>query len=280
MLGLFGTLDMAARSLSVQQEEMTISGQNLANVNNPAYAEEQLDVSESTPLETPIGGEGTGIQMTGIASLRDPLLDSQIQAEASTAGSLTAQQTNLQNAEAYLNEQISSSSSSATPDSPNGLASDLSNLFGSFQSLSTNPSDLSLRQTAVQSAQQVAAQFNQVSTQLSTVQADLNTSVQNDVASSNQDLSTIATLNGQIAAAEASGGSADQLVDQREKTLEHLAYSGQFLRHRPDQRDGRCQRGRGDPWFPAALSPTTCKRRPMATATCRCRRKMRALRST
>jgi len=219
---------MAARSLSVQQEEMTISGQNLANINNTAYADEQLAVSDSTPLETSIGDEGTGVQMTGITESRDSMLDSQIQTEAGTSGSLTAQQSNLQNAEAYLDEQISASSSSTAPDSPNGLAANLSNLFNSFQSLSTDPSDLSLRQTAVQSAQQVAAQFNQVSTQLSTVQADLNTSVQNDVASSNQDLSEIANLNSQIVAADGAGGSADQLVDEREQTLENLAGLANF----------------------------------------------------
>jgi flagellar hook-associated protein 1 FlgK len=228
MVGLFGTLDIGANSLAVQQEEMTISGQNLANVNNTSYADEQLDVSDATPLETPIGEEGTGVQMTGISESRDPLLDSQIQAEASVTGSLTAQQTYLQNAEGYLGEQITSSSSSATPDSPNGLAADLSNLFDSFQSLSTDPSNLSSRQTAVQSAQQVAAQFNQVSKQLSTVQADLNSSVQTDVTSANQDLNTIATLNQQIVEAQANGGSADQLVDQREQTLENLAGLANF----------------------------------------------------
>jgi flagellar hook-associated protein 1 FlgK len=223
MLGLLGTLDVAARSLAVQQEEMEISSQNLANVNNTAYADEQLVVTESTPLDTPFGQEGTGAQAVSISSARDPLLDNQITAEASVTGSLSAQQSNLQNAEAYLDEQISSATSSAAPESSNGLAASLSNLFDSFQSLSTDPANLSLRQTAVQSAQQLAAQFNQVSAQLSTVQADLNTSVQNDVASSNQDLDTIATLNRQIAVAQASGASADQLVDQREQTLENLA---------------------------------------------------------
>jgi flagellar hook-associated protein 1 FlgK len=228
MLGLFGTLDVAARSLSVQQEEMALAGQNVSNANNTAYADEQLEVSEATPVDTPFGEEGTGAQITGITDTRDALLDSQIQAEASTSGSLSAQQTNLQNAEAYLDEQVTSSSSSTADDSPNGLAADLSNLFDSFQSLSNDPGDLSLRQTAVQSAQQVATQFNQVSTQLSTVQADLNTSVQNDVASSNQDLSSIASLNKEIVAAQAGGGSADQLVDQREETLENLAGLANF----------------------------------------------------
>ena len=219
---------MSARSLAVQQEEMTVSGQNLANVNNNNYSEEQLEVSESSPLETTFGDEGTGDQINGISNSRNPLLDGQIQAEASTSGSLTAQQTSLQYAEAYLDEQISSSSSSPTADSPNGLAADMSNLFDSFQSLSNDPGDLSLRQTAVESAQQVTAQFNQVSAQLSTVQANLNTSVQNDVGSANQDLSSIATLNQQIVAAQASGGSADQLVDQREQTLENLAGLANF----------------------------------------------------
>ena len=69
----------------------------------------------------------------------------------------------------------------------------------------------------------MAAQFNQVSTQLASVQAGLNTSVQNDVNSSNQDLSTIATLNAQIVAAQSGGGSAQPLIDQREQALEDLA---------------------------------------------------------
>jgi flagellar hook-associated protein FlgK len=93
---------MGARSLSVQQQEMDISGQNLANVNNTSYADEQLVVSESDGLETPIGEEGTGVQSTGITETRNALLDGQIQTEASTTGSLTAQQGSLQNAEAYL----------------------------------------------------------------------------------------------------------------------------------------------------------------------------------
>ena len=163
------------------------------------------------------------MQATGITENRNPLLDSQIQAEASVTGSLTAQQGNLQNAEAYLDEQISTTSSSASPDSANGLANGLSNLFNSFSSLANDPSDLSLRQTTVQSAQQVAAQFNQVSSQLSTVQSDLNTSVQNDVASGNQDLNTIATLNQQISRGADLRRQRRPLVDQREQTLENLA---------------------------------------------------------
>jgi flagellar hook-associated protein 1 FlgK len=69
----------------------------------------------------------------------------------------------------------------------------------------------------------VTNQFNQVSASLSQVQSNLNTSIQNDVASVNQDLGQIATLNKQIMVAQAGGGTADDLVDTREQTIENLS---------------------------------------------------------
>lgn len=221
MLGLFGTLNLGARSLSVQQEGMEVTGQNLANVNNTAYSRQQLVIQPSTPLQTPIGQEGTGAEAVGISQARDSLLDIQIQSEASATGSLNSQQQALQNAETYLGEQITNTSSGTS--SPSGLTADLANLFNAFQSVSTAPTSLSQRQSLVASAQQLSTQFNQVSSQLGNVRSQLNQSVQNDVTTANQDLTTIATLNQQIIQATASGGSANDLVDKREQTIEDLA---------------------------------------------------------
>jgi flagellar hook-associated protein 1 FlgK len=222
MLSLFGVLNMGGQSLSVQQEGTAIAGQNLANVNNPAYADEQLEVQEATPLDTTTGQEGTGVEAVSITSLRDALLDAQIAAEGSVTGSLTSQQSALQQAEVYLNEQLSSSSSSGAASS-NGLAADLSGLFSSLQTLSTDPNNIPDRQAVIQSAQQVTEQFNQVSSGLDTVTSGLNTSIQNGVTASNQDLSQIASLNQQIMEAQDAGGTADQLVDEREQTIENLS---------------------------------------------------------
>ena len=219
MLGLFGTLDLASRSLATQQEGTAVAGQNMANVNNPAYAREQLVVQTSAPLETPAGEEGTGADVVSITEVRDGLLDNQIQSENSATGSFTAQQSALQNAEAYLGEQLTNTSG-ASAASTDGLAAKLSNLFNSFSSLTTGAGDPA---TVVQSAQEVATQFNQVSANLSQVRGNLNTSIQNDVASSNQDLSDIAALNQQIVLAEAGGGTANDLVDERQQKIENLA---------------------------------------------------------
>jgi flagellar hook-associated protein 1 FlgK len=221
MLGLFGALNLASRSLATQQEAMSVAGQNMANVNNSAYAREQAVIQTSASISTPAGQEGTGADVVSITEVRNSLLDNQIQSENSVTGSFTAQQTALQNAEAYLGEQLSStSSSSSATSSSNGLAAMLSNLFNSFSSMTTDAGDSA---TVVQAAQAVTNQFNQVSANLSQVRSNLNTTIQNNVASCNQDLNQIATLNQQIVQAEAGGGTANNLVDTREQTIENLA---------------------------------------------------------
>jgi flagellar hook-associated protein 1 FlgK len=221
MLGLFGTLDLGSNALSVQEEAMEVTGQNLANVNTTGYARQQLVTQAATPLQTSIGQEGTGVEATGISQSVDSLLDSQIQSETSVSGSLNAQQQALQNAETSLNEQIANTSNGTS--SPSGLTADLSSLFSSFQSLSTDPANLSERQSVVASAQQLSTEFNQVSSQLGTVNDQLNQSIQSGVTSANQDLTQIASLNQQIIQAQADGGSANDLDDEREQAIDDLA---------------------------------------------------------
>jgi flagellar hook-associated protein 1 len=221
MLGLLGTLDLAASSLSVQEEAMEVTGQNLANVNNPAYTRQQLEIQSATPLQTPIGEEGTGVEATGISQASDALLNSQIQAENSVNSSLTAQATALQDAETNLNEQITNTANGTA--SPSGLTADIASLFNAFQSVSTDPTDLTERQSLIASAQELTGQFNEVSTQLGQVGTQINQSIQSGVTSANQDLAQIANLNQQIVQADADGGSANDLSDQREAAIEDLS---------------------------------------------------------
>jgi len=227
MLSLFGILNMAAGSMQTEQEGVAVSGQNMANVNNPAYADEQVAIQATTPLQTNAGMEGTGAEVTAITEIRDALLDQQIQGSTSSTGSLNAQQTALQYVQNLLGEQLSDSSgtaSAANVGSTGGLDSDLSGLFSALQTLSTDPSSLTNRQAVISAAQQLSSQFNQVDQSLSTLNTQLNQSVQTDVTSANQLISQIAALNKQIVEAQAaSGGSANDFIDEREQDIESLS---------------------------------------------------------
>jgi flagellar hook-associated protein 1 len=228
MMNLFNILNLGAGSLDAETQATSVTGQNLANVSNPAYSRQRVDFTASTPLNTPVGQEGTGVTVTAIQQITDALLNTQIQAEAGVTGSLNSQQTALQTAESALAEQISNTSTSGSDSSPNGLAADLSNLFNALQSLSTSPSDVSLRQGVIAAAQQVTTQFNQVASSLTNLTTTINSSIDSDVSSANQDLSQIASLNQQIVQAQNIGGTANELIDTREQVLEDLASKVNF----------------------------------------------------
>jgi flagellar hook-associated protein FlgK len=90
---------------------MAVSGQNVANANNHGLRGRAVNFQDNPSLETPAGEEGTGVTAGSITEVRNSLLDSQITAENSVTGSYTAQQSALQNAEAYLGEQLTNTSS-------------------------------------------------------------------------------------------------------------------------------------------------------------------------
>ena len=227
MPGLFGMLNVGARALQAQQEGVAVAGQNLANVNNPAYARQRLTLQTSTPTMGGMGPEGTGVDAVAITQLRNTFLDSQIRSETSVMGFLQSQQTALQYTTAGLGEQLAGSASTGGTNgvgSSGGLADDLSGLFNAFQDLTTAPASLTNRQAVISEAQQLAAQFNQVDQRLGVVHDQLNQSVQSDVSNANQLLSGIAGLNQQISDSEAtSGGVANDLRDLRQQKLEDLA---------------------------------------------------------
>lgn len=217
---------MAKRSLLAQQEAMAVTGNNLANVNNAGYSREQLNVHTSTSLSTYYGYEGTGIDAGAVTQVRSAILDNQIQSEGSVTGSLTAQQQALQNAEAQLGEQITSTGSTSAASSPNGISAAISDFFAKISALAasaTNASDASAQAAVVASAQTLVSRLNSAGTGLANLRTNLNASITSDVTAANQDLQTISDLNKQIVSAQATGGTPNELIDQRQKTLEDLA---------------------------------------------------------
>src|SRR5437867_12323260 len=97
MIGLFGLLNLGAQSMQVQQQGVEVTGHNLANVDNPAYARQRIVIATSPTVSTPLGPQGTGAQVLGIQQLRSAILDGQVTSETSVGGFLDAQQAALQN---------------------------------------------------------------------------------------------------------------------------------------------------------------------------------------
>jgi flagellar hook-associated protein 1 FlgK len=222
---------MGARSLSAQRAGVEVAGQNLANVNNPAYARQRVAIATSLTIGTHLGPQGTGADAVAIVQMRNAILDQQIQSESSNRGSLLAQQVALQYAQAALGTQIDRMASGAEGAAASqgvggggNLADGLSGLFNAFQSLSTNPTSMAERQTLLMKAASVAMQFTQLNGRLDNLKTSLNATIESEAGAANRILTDIASLNQMITTAEAtSGGHANDLRDTRQARLEELA---------------------------------------------------------
>jgi hypothetical protein len=106
MLGLFGTLNMASRSLQTQRNATEVAGHNLANVNTPGFSRQRVAIETSITIPSELGPQGTGAEAVAIVQLRDKLLDHHIVDETSVRFAYEGRQRALQFVQAALGQAI------------------------------------------------------------------------------------------------------------------------------------------------------------------------------
>jgi flagellar hook-associated protein 1 FlgK len=231
MPGLFGTLNLGSRALQTHRAGVEVAGQNLANVNNPAYARQRVAITTSIAIDGGMGPQGTGSQAVAVVQLRNALVDRQIVSEGSVRGSLEAQQRGLQFAEAGIGELLEgmTGGASGSVDGVNsagnhGISSGLASLFNAFQTVAGDPRSLATRQVLISKASDLAGRFQEVDRRLDTVVTALDESIQADVRSANSLMDEVSKLNQQIGQVESLGeGRANDLRDLRQQKLEELS---------------------------------------------------------
>ena len=226
MSGLFSTLDASVKAITAHSRALEISGKNLANVNNPDYARQRVIFGDRGTVMTPQGAQSLGFEALGVEQLRDALLDQQVMREVSRTAELSAEQAGYQRAQAGLGQSIdrTQSAGSSGAATTTGLAAALDDFFNAFGSLAASPTDVGERQTLVQRAAILTDRFQLADQRLDQVQADLDSQINTDVASTNRLLTAVADLNSQIARMEVNApGTAVDLRDQRQARLEELA---------------------------------------------------------
>lgn len=211
MSSLNASLAAALSGLIAEQGALATTTNNVANVNTPGYSRQEAVLASSDPVEVGPLTFGTGVTLQSVESIRDPILESQIQQQTQTQG----QYTNL----AAALQQTQVNFTSTTGD----IGTEISNFFDSINQLSTSPSDLSLRQAVLTAADNLATAFNSTANNLTAQQSSLNQSVVQDVGQVNQLSQQIAQLDGQISNLQNVGESAGSFVDQRTQAIDQLS---------------------------------------------------------
>ncbi|MFZ3453256.1 flagellar hook-associated protein FlgK [Arthrobacter sp. 7Tela_A1] len=208
-MSTFSGLNTAYTGLSAARKGLDVVGQNIANVNTPGYTRQR--VTTSAMGGAAITGKfatgarvGQGVSVDGIARLGSMQLDTRVRATAAASGFSAVRANALAGLEASLNEP-----------GKNGISASLTEFWAAWQGVANKPGNeaaaTALIGQATMLATQVATGYNSVKEQWT----DAHKQLRDMEAELNGTASQIASLNAQIRTTLASGGTANELIDQR-----------------------------------------------------------------
>lgn len=208
------------RGLYASQEAIDTAGADITNANTPGYSREEVQLAAVDYSQAGLATSGDpsvasipgGVDVTGVARMRDQFLDDQYR---SSNLSLSEQTTTSQ----YINQIQGLFNEPSTT----GIQQQLSNFFDAWNTLAANPTQASARGALVQTAESLTNSLNQASSSLTAIRQQADTQLATDVTQVNSMFSQIAGLNKQIATAEGTGAQPNALLDQRDELLDKLS---------------------------------------------------------
>jgi flagellar hook-associated protein 1 len=213
MTQVFGLLSIGAGALMSQQRAITVTGNNIANVNTPGYSRQRLNMETNQPVDTSFGPAGMGVQTTTVERVYDRFLGVQMNNESANLGRWEAQKGSLERVEVVFDES-----------GGYGLNQALSDFWNSWQDLSMNPSGTTERSVVAANSQTLADTIRQKYADLGQSQADIDAAVKSGVEDINRLTAQISDLNQKIASTEAGGKvNANDYRDSRDLALKQLS---------------------------------------------------------
>ena len=209
-MSIYSVLNIAKGALSASQTSVQVTSNNIANVNTPGYARQQAVLEETTPMPTDLGLLGNGVTVQTVRRYYDKYLESTIRSKTSNSEEQSVLSTYLNRVQGFLNEDNSN------------LSSNITAFFNDWQSLSSDPTNSSLKQTIVAQGQKLTQSISTIYTDLKGIQSETNSQVVSDVDSINGTLSSIANLN-QLIVETGGGDKANSYLDQKTKLLDDLS---------------------------------------------------------
>jgi len=210
MGGIGSTLSIAKTAIAAQQYGLNITGQNIANVNNPDYSVQNAQQQSMRP--SLYGGFlfGTGVDTFQIRQSVDQLLEQRLTNEMSTQASFEEQESYMRVLEGFFDENSDTS-----------IRSILTEFWNSWQDLSDNPLGSSERVTVFENGVKLASRFEAAVLDMDNLTQDITSDIDSAVTRINSISQKIADLNNEIVGLEINRSANDQR-DQRNRLVDEL----------------------------------------------------------
>jgi flagellar hook-associated protein 1 FlgK len=205
--GLFGLLNLGARSLNAAQFAQATVGNNAANSATPGFSRRRAQIVEGPVINAQIR-VGSGVHIAGLQRIRDSLLDGQWRLDSE----------DLQFAKAHAGV-LSQVGELFTPPDDNALISSLNAFFAAFGDVASRPEDTAARRVLVSQGQGFADAVRQAKKTVLGLESDTFTALSDRVSEVNGVAARLAALNTVIRQNQGD----PSLLDERDRLVDRLS---------------------------------------------------------
>ena len=201
-------LSNANTGLAAAAFRADVAANNIANANTPGYVRRTAVLAENVTA-----GQGNGVRTVGVSRSQDLALSAERRQAEASAGRADI----LSRAYTELNQAL------GEPDDPNGLFSSYQGFETALRELSLTPESVALQNTLFVATDQLASQFNDLSSLAQQQRLDADAAIADAVSTVNSKLQEIEKLNGDIAGLNEQSGEAAALEDRRQLLIDEIS---------------------------------------------------------
>lgn len=205
-------INTAMSGLGAAQAALNTTSNNISNYNVAGYSRQTTILAQANSTLSGNNYYGNGVSVASVNREYDSFITNQLRSADTQSSALKTQYQQLSN----IDDMFSSTT--------NTLSTNIQDFFSSIQTLVSNASDPSARQTMLGKADGLVNQFQVTDTYLRNLDRSLNTSVTATVEQINSYAKQIANVNEQITKLKGAGAGSEpnDLMDQRDQLVNNL----------------------------------------------------------
>ncbi|MDH0370868.1 flagellar hook-associated protein FlgK [Comamonas aquatica] len=203
-------MNVGVSALIANQQALTTTGHNIANVNSAAYSRQTIATKALVGQNMGTGYVGKGVQVATVMRNYNELLGRQSNAaSAASAADAIRYQSLMQMQDVYSGGDAS-------------LGAAINSMMNAFADVEAAPTDGTARNVVLTRMSELTARFRSASASLQEQEYATKQQLTNNAAQVNSLASQVATLNSQIARALATGHQPNDLLDARDQAIREI----------------------------------------------------------
>ncbi|AIF53660.1 flagellar hook-associated protein FlgK [Pelosinus sp. UFO1] len=212
----FGGLNIMTLGMSAQQLSQNTTGHNVSNASTAGYSRQTVNLITTTPQQVYTANgmslAGTGVTTASITRARDFLVDTQYWKQNSTKNYWNTQSDVMAKVENVFNDTTNT-----------GIQNSIELFRTALGTLSNNAHETSARTSAREAGTALVDTLQTSGNELITEASDASSRITTQIIQLNSYSTQVAALNKQIISQEATGATANDLRDQRDKLIDQMS---------------------------------------------------------